>query len=299
MFSSPPTQRPVRVLVRPKTFTLLPVWTVVAGLSIATAGFAAWSALGASDASVPTSRTTPRHPADARQEAILRAAIDKPGDRRLGEMYSSINVRHFAGALPAIRVVWEPRLEEVGHLAGRAFTLEGMFGRLGNRTIILLHPKLEADAAALARALCHEMVHAYLFTIGDSGSDHGAAFQRTLKRLADEGAFVGIVATDEERDALRAWLDGESTRLESERQQIERMAAELEQERRDVERAFAGLPADQRTLDRIVASRDAYNGRAAEASQRAQRHRDAGTAFQRAQDRYNLMVVYPDGVLRH
>ena len=293
MSAANPTGRPVHVLVRPPMFTSLPLWTLATAVSLAVACWAAWLA-ATSPADFPT--TAARNPADARQEEILRAAIDRPGDRQLGQLYQSINIRHFGGTLPPMPVIWEPRLEEVGTLAGHSFTLEGMFGRLDDRRIILLHPKLQADVRALERALCHEMVHAYLFAAGDSSTDHGARFQSVLERLADEGAFVGIVASDEEREQLRAWLDAEAARLERERADLERLGREIEQERTEVERALAGV--NERDVDAAEARRDTYNQRAADANSRADRYREAGAEFEKQTKRYNLMVVYPDGLLR-
>ena len=287
-----PSSRQINVLVRPQIFTSLPLWTLVTAISIGTAGWAGWVAA----TSTSEAATAAKSPVDARQEEILRAAIDRPGDRQLGQIYQSINLRHFGGTLPSMAVVWEPRLEEVGTLAGRSFTLEGMFGRLDHRTIILLHPKLQTDPRALERALCHEMVHAYLFASGDSSTDHGPRFQLVLKRLADEGAFVGVVGSSEERQQLRAWLDAESARLESERADLERLGKEIEQERVEVERALAGVqPSD---VDAVEARRDAYNQRAADANGRADRYREAVAEFEKQTQRYNLMVVYPDGLLR-
>ena len=248
-------------------------------------------------------------PADARQQEILKSAIGSPGDAELGEMYASLNARHFSGGLPAMPVAWEPRLDEVGALANRAFALEGMFGRIGKRTIILLHPKLRADAAALRRTLAHEMVHAWLHAAGDSSGDHGPAFQTTLKRLADEGAFAGIVASQEERESLRAWIAAESARLDAERLALERDGASILSEQSEVERLITDLDAriaaanaagrgwpPQHEIDAANARRAAYNDRAARANDRADRHRASVDALNREIERYNLMVAYPDGL---
>jgi hypothetical protein len=276
------------VLARPPLFTSLALWTLVTTMAVGTACWAGWIVVTSEVAA------TPKDPVDARQEEILRAAIDRPGDRQLGQTYQSINVRHFGGTLPAMPVVWEPRLEEVGTLAGRAFTLEGMFGHLGGETIILLHPKLQADPRALERALCHEMVHVFLFAMGDSSTDHGPRFQMVLERLADEGAFVGVVASDDERAQLRHWLDAESARLERERLELEQVGPEIARERVEVERLLAGSD----SVAEVEARRDAYNRRAADANDRADRYRQALAEFEKQTQRYNLMVVYPDGLLR-
>jgi hypothetical protein len=281
----------IHVIVRPPLFTSLPLWMVVSLLAVATAGWMTWSTLTASEDPI----TAPlRSPADARQEEILKTAIDSLGDRQLGQLYQSINLKHFNGALLSMPVAWEPRLEEVGALAGHTYTLQGMFGRLGDRTIILLHPALQSDPQAARRALCHEMVHAYLFAQGDSSSAHGPAFQAVLKRLASEGAFVGIVATDQEREALRRWLDLEGARLEAQRVELERLGQEIEADRLLVESAMIA-PVEAADVEAVNAQRDAYNRRAFDANARAERHREAVAAYQREMERYNLMVVYPDG----
>jgi hypothetical protein len=254
---------------------------------LAASSWAVWSRFvsttSSTDSAARTAAEPSASPADIRQQEILRESIGNPGDPELGSMYETINVRHFGGALPAMPVVWERRLEEVGALAGRTFTLEGMFGRVGERTVILIHPKLRSDGPGLERALCHEMVHAYLYVTGDTSTDHGPAFQAVLSRLADAGAFAGLAASPEEREGLRAWLDAESARLDEERQAMERIGQELEAERAEVER------------DAVAARRDAYNARAGLANARADRYRAAVEAFNRQVERYNLMTAYPDG----
>jgi hypothetical protein len=153
------------------------------------------------------------------------------------------------------------------------------------------------------------MVHAYLSGIGDSSTNHGPAFQNLLERLAREGAFVGIPASDAERARLRAWLDEESARLDFERQDMGRAGAEIDQERAAIEAAFADVDArlaaaragtgpwpgadEARALS---ARRDAYNERAVAANARAQANRADLDHFNKEVERYNLMLVYPDGI---
>ena len=78
----------------------------------------------------------------------------------------------------------------------------------------------------LHRALAHEMVHAYMFKMGEDTAQHGPSFQAVLARLAMEGAFEGLPSSPEERAALRNWIDQEKARLATEdaalRQSIER-----------------------------------------------------------------------------
>lgn len=252
-----------------------------------------WSTFAVEDAPAQP----PPSPAEALQQEILRAAIDQPGDPSLGAMYQALNARHFGAALPAMPVRWEPRLSEVGPLASRSFTLEGMFGHVGRKTAILLHPELKDDRAELDRTLSHEMVHAYLHVTGDMGTTHGPAFQAVLKRLADEGAFEGAVATDEERRQLRAWLDAESARLVLDRDAMARRGGELEQERADLERALAAAGSlDQASADILNARRVSYNSNVISANEEIGRHQHALAFLNREIERYNLMLKYPDGL---
>lgn len=247
--------------------------------------------------------------ADARQRQILRENLDHPTDPLLAQRFAAINAKHFSNSLSSIPVVWEPRLAEVGALAGRTFTLLGVFGQEGDRSIILLHPSLKDDAASLDRALCHEMVHAYLFSVGDKSTDHGEAFRAVLHRLSNEGAFISIEATPEERAQLQAWLGTESSRIEMEREALDRLAPEIETERVALEQAVEelnarvsaantagrGWPAAEEVTT-LNARRDAYNARAAALNRRGLEFRIAQDEYNRQVARYNLMATYPDGL---
>jgi hypothetical protein len=280
---------------------------VTAALVVVVGGAAwvAWSTLSGAASGASAGPAGTASAPDALQQELLRRNLDEPGDPVLDAKYQQINARHFGGALPPMPVRWEPGLDKVGELAGRAFSLEGMFGHVGKRALILLKPELQSDPRALARALCHEMVHAYLYTVGDSTTTHGPSFQAVLKRLSLEGAFEGIVASDEERASLRAWLDAEKARLDAERAALEQLDGEIQRERAEVERAFgelnarmsAGQPASESEIAAATARRDAYNQRATEANDRVARNRADHAAFAREAERYNLMLVYPDGVL--
>ncbi len=256
---------------------------LVAGLGLTMAG---WVYLAQPVESASTLNAKSGSPAEIRQTAILSDNLDQPADAGLASLYAEINTKHFDGALPAMPVRWEPRLAEVGALAGRSFTLEGMFGRVGHRTVILLHPNLMADIDALERALSHEMVHARLFFLGDTTTDHGPAFRAELKRLADEGAFEGIASTDDERAHLRAWLDAETIRIKSERQALEQLGPELAREREDAERGG----------DDVAARRNAYNLHAEAANTRTTAFNEALAEYNQQVKRYNLMISYPDGM---
>ena len=268
----------------------------------------AWNSAGR-DGRQAASASAAASSADARQRQILREDLDHPADPLLARRFAAINAKHFSYSLPAIPVVWEPRLSEVGALAGRTFTLLGVFGQEGDRSIILLHPSLKDDAASLDRALCHEMVHAYLFSVGDTNTDHGEAFKAVLHRLSNEGAFISIEATPEERAQLHAWLTTESARIETERGALDRLAPELETERMALEQALGelnarasaantagrGWPAAEEVAT-LNARRDAYNGRAAAMNRRGLEFRVAQDEYNRQVARYNLMATYPDGL---
>jgi SprT-like family len=279
-------------------------WTVAGILALAMAGYSIWSVAGAAR---PTAAAATS--AEALQQEILRQNIGQPGDPILNQLYSDIGARYFSGKLPAMEVRWEPRLADVGKLAAQAYTLQGMFGHIGGRSIILLNPGLQGDRPALTRALCHEIVHAFLFSTGITTGEHGPVFQSALKRLADEGGFEGVVASDEERVNLRAWLDAESARLDFERAEIDRLSVEIEHERVEIERALSefnarvsaanaqgsGWPSESEVAA-ANARRDAYNWRATDANERVQRDRADLEHFNREVERYNLMLVYPDGL---
>lgn len=258
-----------------------------------------WSTYG--QAGMPSVAPQAMTAADARQQEILNANIGKPGDPALDAMYLDVSSSYFGGRLPPTPVRWEPRLAEVGALAARSFTLEGMFGHVGRQAVILLNPALQSNKGALERALCHEIVHAYLYSLGDSSPRHGPVFKGHLRRLADAGAFEGIVADEQERANLRAWLDAESARLEAEQASMEQLGREIEQERAELTRDQAALAArpDTTTAAEIEAlnrRREAYNQRATQANARGERDREAAAALEREVQRYNLMLVYPDGI---
>jgi hypothetical protein len=274
-------------------------------MSLVAVAWSVWSLAGPVDGDLAPGRVA--SPIEARQREILKDALGRPTDPGLVRKFRELNAGHFAGKLPDIPVLWEPRLAEVGAMAGQAFSLEGMFGHIGDRSAILLHPNLAGDDAALARALSHEMVHAYLHSIGDPSTSHGPRFQTELKRLAAEGAFAGIVADDVERQNLRAWLDDEAARLDADSAAVRRESEDLERERIDLERAFADMnaratpgegrrPPTREEVDALNDRRDAYNQRAQSAAARAERGRADLARFNQEVERYNLMLVYPDGI---
>jgi phage FluMu protein Com len=246
-------------------------------------------------------------PSDALQHDLLKQDLEKPSDPALAAMYAGINAKYFSGTLPALAVMWEPGLARETALSNQQFSLQGMFGHIGKRSAILLNPSLQDDDAALQRALCHEIVHAYLFSTGANSSDHGPNFQAVLKHLSDAGAFQGIMATDADRSNLRAWLDAESKRLDEERQLMDSLEPDLNREKAEVEQALADyntrvaaakaagatVPDDQSDVNSRL---DAYNRRANDANARLAQDRADLEHFNQEVARYNLMLVYPDGL---
>jgi hypothetical protein len=99
------------------------------------------------------------------------------------------------------------------------------------------------------------MVHAYMFRMGEDTAEHGPSFQAVLRRLAMEGAFEGLPSTPDERAALRSWIDQEKARLATEDVAIRQSM-------------------DEARLERLRTDRERLNQEI---------------------DRYNLMIVYPDG----
>ena len=288
-----------------------PSWSAtrvsVAVLFVVAVAWGAWNVVGAPVAEPAPDVTISA--AEARQRELLHDNLDQPGDPELMRRYRDINTRHFSGRLPDMPVIWKPRLAEVGALAANAFTLEGMFGHSADEAAILLHPNLAADEEALARALSHEMVHAFLYVIGDLSTDHGPAFSKELRRLSTEGAFTGIVADEAERTRLRAWLDAEAQRLDEDSAEVRQEWQAIADERAALERAFAEMNAETRAAAQsgqpvpdsgsIVAlgqRRDEHNRRVEALNARTEQGRAALLEFNRQVSRYNLMLVYPDGV---
>jgi len=289
-----PRRRPVHSLAFRITVPLV----LLAGL-----GVSLWLALN--DSSGRSDRPDPAlGPVEARQQEILEQSIDKPGDPDLARRYREINAAHFDGRLPLMAVAWEPTLAEVGALTAQSFRLEGMFGHIGDKAIILLNPNLKADEEALVAALCHEMVHAQLYTLGVKSTDHGPEFHAELERLSIEGAFTGIVATRAERTSLKAWLDEEAIRLDADHDAVRRdlealarNASALERELAQLNaRTRAGQAVDEQEVEAFTSRRDAHNREVAAVEARADRGQRDLTEFNRQVERYNRMLSYPDGL---
>jgi SprT-like family protein len=213
-------------------------------------------------ASAPARPPALPSPAEAKTDNLLRLSASLEPDQALANEYQTINVRHFGGALPAVRLHWEPRLDEVGPLIAEGFRLEGVT----NGRVILLHPGLDGDEQQLRRVLCHEVTHVALW---DRNDGHGPRFQTLLRRLSAEGAFEGLVATDQEKADLRASLERRSEEMDRESSHLRAAWSELD-------------PADAVRVEE-------YNSR-------VRRLQDAAADFNRLVAQYNLMISYPDGL---
>jgi hypothetical protein len=284
------------------------IWLLVA-FAAALIGITAWSWWTIRVAVAPlTAIRASRSAADVRQQELLDENIERPGDPGLARAYQLINAKHFGGALPALTIRWEPKLDEVGALAQGRFTLEGMVGRVGKRLVMLLNPSLQSDAKAFDRALCHEMAHVYLLAHGDENTHHGPAFKNVLRRLSEEGAFEGIDGTDSEKRQLRAWLDRESARLDRDERELAEIGGQIDRERAELDATIADFNRRAQITDGSVerpsaddvqaveARRQRFNDLVTGTNARLERGRAALAHFNDEVDRYNLMLVYPDGM---
>jgi hypothetical protein len=211
-----------------------------------------------------TAGASPAVPEPTASEALFERNRSMPSDPDLANEYDHINDEYFANILPAPQTRWESGLARLGPAIAEHFVVEG----LTDGRIILLNPDVEHDADQRRRALCHEMVH---IAVWRQDTGHGPVFQERLRELSLRGAFKGIAATDEERDA---------------------MAASLRQKRSGLEVEERALREDRESLDRTSqAAVDAFNAR-------VRRQQAAAAEYNRLVAQYNLMISYPDGLAR-
>ena len=248
-----------------------------------------------------------RTPAEAREGEIVAQDAGRPGDPALNAEYQEINERHFANELPSMPVLWETRLDEVGPLIAEGFRLDGLAAKRDGVQFILINPVVRGYPGQLRRTLCHEMVHQYLFTKGDTTTKHGPAFQRILQRLSEEGAFVGKWASDSEKASLKAWLDGESTRLNGEKSELDRMRESIERDREELDRQVnelnqrissanrqgSGWPSEEEVAS-VKSQRDTFNRSVEDYRDRGEAYGADAMRFNGQVNRYNLMISYPD-----
>ena len=204
-------------------------------------------------------------PADAAlSNSLFERNRAMPSDPDLAAEYDTINDEFFSNILPAPQVRWESGLADLGPTIADGFTVQG----LTDGRMILLNPAIEHDADQRRRALCHEMVH---MAVWAEDREHGPVFQERLRQLSLRGAFKGIVATEQEKDAALAALHDQRTAIEAEEH---------------------ALATDRATLDRTSAAAvDGFNAR-------VHRQQAAVADYNRLVEQYNLMVSYPDGLAR-
>ncbi len=262
-------------------------------------------------------------PSVLRAREITAQDIDKPGDPYLEDEYRKISEQYYDNKLPNIPVLWEDRLQEIGPLIADGFTEKGLWTSQDNKEFILLNPSISPDAADTRRVLCHEIVHEYMFSIGDKNEGHGPRFQAELLRLSRAGAFEGIPAAEGEKANLKAWIDAESARLEQESRQLQNERFELEQSRTAIASEGADLNQQVRDLNQRISSANSqqdsgpsdaeisaanarrrahaqksadFDAHLADFNTRIQNYNAAVGEFNRAVGRYNLMIAYPDGL---
>ena len=262
-------------------------------------------------------------PAKAKEHEIIEQDAGKLGDVELGSNYQEVNEQYYGGKLPKIPVLWEPRLEEVGPLQAEGLVVHGLWARSGDSVFILVNPEARANPSELKRVLCHEIVHEYLFTLGDTHTNHGAAFKNELHRLAEAGAFEGVAASEEEKASLKSWIDWESTRLAGESAAIREEGIELDQTKETIESEKNSSDRELRDLNqRITIANDQGSGwpsademesfkargrllnqrvadlneRVASLQARVANYNGAISRFNLSVNRYNLMMAYPDGL---
>ena len=253
--------------------------------------------------------TKPPNALEAKQREIIAQDAGMLGDLELSKEYLEINAQHFGNGLPRIPVIWEPKLGELGPLIAEGFTEEGLTAQYNNRLFILLNPALRLNRREVRRALCHEMVHLYLITIGDTKTNHGPAFQTVLRRLSEERAFEGKWASESEKVSLRSWLEGESARLNREKSELERIRDDLDREGGDLDREMHelnqrissanqqgyGWPSDDE-VESVRSRRDLFNEHAVEFNARVEQYDGDQARFNRRVNSYNLTMSYPDGL---
>ena len=240
-------------------------------------------------------------PASAEQ-AMLDASRDKAADPQLDLVFDQLNILHFSGQLPDVKVMWAEDLDsfDIGD-----YRLHG----LTDGRIILIEPALMTDDAEVRRTLCHEMVHVRLITAGHGSTAHDAPFQSELRRVFDDGCFHAIRASVEERASLKEWLESERTKLDAARAQVEAQSSAIERDTDRVERAFAEL--NDRIRDANAAGfgwpssdeaasadrqRAALNDRILAYNAAVATNERDQARFNEAVQRYNLMLAYPDGL---
>jgi hypothetical protein len=231
----------------------------------------------------------PQTPYQAQTDELFRVNASLPSDPALASDYQSINLQYFGGRLPAIGVRWEPRLAQTGPLIAAGFEMEGMT----NGRFILLNPSLQNDEEQLRRTLVHEMVH--VAVKGQTTEEHGAVFQSRLRELSEQGAFVGTVATEEEKQELHRTVEARMEEVKKTATSLHQAFAELQAEQ---QQALAARPTSAAEAAAEDLRRRNLQDRGIDYNFSVQRHNNSIAELNRLIEQYNLMTSYPDGLDR-
>ncbi|HET7695250.1 MAG TPA: SprT-like domain-containing protein [Vicinamibacterales bacterium] len=207
-----------------------------------------------------------------RMDDLMRQNETRASEPDLADAYAIVNAQYFDNRLPPVRIRWEEGLDAIGPMIAENFRLEG----LTNGKVILLHPALAREPRQLRAVLCHEMVHV---SLRETSGAHGPEFQARLRSLAERGAFVGVVATDEEKAELKTALERTTRRLAGELHELRQLQSRLDAEAPSM-------------------TREALQDRIWDFNRRVRQHNEDVDAFNRDIERYNLMITYPDGLDR-
>lgn len=233
----------------------------------------ALTAVGCGGASVePVQRARNVSAEQQAMDELMAQNETRASEPDLADAYATVNAQYFENRLPPVRIRWEEGLDRIGPMIAENFRLEG----LTNGKVILLHPALDRDPRQLRAVLCHEMVHVAL---RDRPHSHGPEFQSRLRSLAERGAFVGAVASDEEKAELKASLERTTRRLAGELHDLRVLQSRIEAEAPSL-------------------TREAVQDRVWDFNRRVRQHNEDVESFNRDIERYNLMVTYPDGLDR-
>ena len=216
-------------------------------------------------------------------DELLRMNAQLASDPALGSEYQAVNTQFFDGRLPAVRIRFEPRLAEIGPLIAEGFRLEGAT----DGQVILLNPSLESDDMGFRRTLVHEMVHV---ATKDHDKEHGPVFQSRLRQLSEQGAFVGKVATEEEKQDLQRTIKTAAGELEKTEISLSQTRAQLDADSARL-RAQPDGPEARAAVADLQNRIDLYNAD-------IQRFNMDVERLNRQVEEYNLMVAYPDGLDR-
>lgn len=116
-----------------------------------------------------------------------------PAPHELQSRWQYLNGRYFCGSLPAITILWSPRLtSSVGMFASRGGPRTPIGRR--SREIRLSHPlfmrlvdRTPCAEQELLNTLAHEMIHQWQFDLLKRRPDHGPAFLRKMTEMNRTG----------------------------------------------------------------------------------------------------------------